>query len=93
MTRKRRSASTGAPHCAHVLGFATNEFSRTDRGHEQHERRNQNEPVAQTLEEIKGLDLGFGTTIGYSLSEHQGSHKIWGTRLDETCTYTAVDLD
>jgi hypothetical protein len=27
MTRKRRSASTGAPHCAHVLGFATSEFS------------------------------------------------------------------
>jgi serine/threonine protein kinase/ABC-type branched-subunit amino acid transport system substrate-binding protein len=51
------------------------------------------EKFVDTLEQIQGLDLGFGTTIAYSLSEHQGSHKVWGTRLDETCTYAAVDLD
>jgi ABC-type branched-subunit amino acid transport system substrate-binding protein len=51
------------------------------------------EKLVDTLEQIEGLDLGFGTKIAYSLSEHQGSHRIWGTRLDETCTYRAVDLD
>ena len=51
------------------------------------------EKLVDTLEQIEGLDLGFGTKITYSLSEHQGSHKVWGTRLDEACTYKAVDLD
>jgi ABC-type branched-subunit amino acid transport system substrate-binding protein len=51
------------------------------------------EKLVDTLEQIDGLDLGFGTPITYSLSEHQGSHKVWGTRLDETCNYQAVDLD
>lgn len=51
------------------------------------------ERLVDTLEQIDGLDLGFGTQIAYSLSEHQGSHKVWGTRLDEKCTYQAVDLD
>jgi ABC-type branched-subunit amino acid transport system substrate-binding protein len=51
------------------------------------------EKLVDTLEQIDGLDLGFGTKIAYSMSEHQGSHKVWGTRLDETCTYRAIDLE
>jgi serine/threonine protein kinase/ABC-type branched-subunit amino acid transport system substrate-binding protein len=51
------------------------------------------EKLVDTLEQIDGLDLGFGTKIAYSLSEHQGSHKVWGTKLDESCTYKVVDLD
>jgi len=51
------------------------------------------EKLVDTLEQIDGLDLGFGTRIGFSLSEHQGSHKVWGTRLDRECHYQAVDLD
>jgi serine/threonine protein kinase/ABC-type branched-subunit amino acid transport system substrate-binding protein len=51
------------------------------------------ERLVDTLEQIDGLDLGFGTRIGFSPSEHQGSHKVWGTRLDEHCQYHAVDLD
>jgi serine/threonine protein kinase/ABC-type branched-subunit amino acid transport system substrate-binding protein len=51
------------------------------------------EKLVDTLEQIEGLDLGFGTRIAYSMSEHQGSHKIWGTRLDESCRYTSVDLE
>jgi serine/threonine protein kinase/ABC-type branched-subunit amino acid transport system substrate-binding protein len=51
------------------------------------------EKLVDTLEGIDALDLGFGTKISYSLSEHQGSHRVWGTQLDETCTYHAVDLD
>jgi serine/threonine protein kinase/ABC-type branched-subunit amino acid transport system substrate-binding protein len=51
------------------------------------------EKLVDTLEQIEGLDLGFGTRIAYSMSEHQGSHKVWGTRLDESCRYTSVDLE
>lgn len=51
------------------------------------------EKLVDTLEQIDGLDLGFGTKIAYSMSEHQGSHKVWGTMLDENCTYRTVDLD
>jgi serine/threonine protein kinase/ABC-type branched-subunit amino acid transport system substrate-binding protein len=51
------------------------------------------EKLVDTLEQIEGLDLGFGSKISFSLSEHQGSHKVWGTQLDETCTYKVVDLD
>jgi serine/threonine protein kinase/ABC-type branched-subunit amino acid transport system substrate-binding protein len=51
------------------------------------------ERLVDTLERIEGLDLGYGTRIEFSLSEHQGSHKVWGTKLDESCTYQAVDLD
>jgi hypothetical protein len=51
------------------------------------------EKLVDSLEQINSLDLGFGTKITYSMSEHQGSHKVWGTRLDDTCTYHPVDLD
>lgn len=51
------------------------------------------ERLVDSLEQVRDLDLGFGTKIGFSPSEHQGSHKVWGTRLDEQCRYQAVDLD
>jgi branched-chain amino acid transport system substrate-binding protein len=51
------------------------------------------EKLVDTLEHVEGLDLGFGTRIDFSLSEHQGSHKVWGTRLDEACHYQSVDLE
>ena len=44
------------------------------------------ERLVDTLEQFKHVDLGFGAPLNFSLSEHQGSHKVWGTRLDETCT-------
>jgi serine/threonine protein kinase/ABC-type branched-subunit amino acid transport system substrate-binding protein len=51
------------------------------------------EKLVDALERVEALDLGFGAPVGYSLSEHQGSHKIWGTRLDTNCNYEPVDLD
>jgi hypothetical protein len=51
------------------------------------------EKLVDALERVEALDLGFGAPVGYSLSEHQGSHKIWGTRLDTNCNYESVDLD
>jgi serine/threonine protein kinase/ABC-type branched-subunit amino acid transport system substrate-binding protein len=51
------------------------------------------EKLVEALEHVEGLDLGFGAPISYSMSEHQGSHKIWGTRLDADCVYQPADLD
>ncbi len=51
------------------------------------------EKLVDTLEQIEDLDLGFGSKITFSLSEHQGSHKVWGTQLDESCKYKVVDMD
>jgi serine/threonine protein kinase/ABC-type branched-subunit amino acid transport system substrate-binding protein len=51
------------------------------------------EKLVNTMEQIENLDLGFGSKISFSLSEHQGSHKVWGTKLDETCQYKVVDMD
>lgn len=37
-------------------------------------------------------DLGLGTTITFSRSERQGSHKIWGVWLTETGKYEPLEL-
>ncbi|HET7540611.1 MAG TPA: ABC transporter substrate-binding protein [Polyangiaceae bacterium] len=51
------------------------------------------EKLVDTLEQFKGVDLGFGSQLSFSLSEHQGSHKVWGTRLDEKCRVLSADLE
>jgi ABC-type branched-subunit amino acid transport system substrate-binding protein len=50
------------------------------------------EKVVDTLETMSGLDLGIGTLINFGKSEHQGSHKIWGTQLSESGKYEAIEL-
>jgi hypothetical protein len=39
--------------------------------------------VVDALESIHNLDLGIGTPIHFSPSEHQGSHKVWLTVIAE----------
>ncbi len=51
------------------------------------------ERLIDTLETIRGLDLGIGTLINFGPSEHQGSHKVWGTVLDAKATYKTLDLE
>jgi hypothetical protein len=41
---------------------------------------------------MKDFDLGLGTAINFSKSEHQGLHKVWGTQLNEAGTYEPVEL-
>jgi ABC-type branched-subunit amino acid transport system substrate-binding protein len=40
------------------------------------------EAVVDALEGIRGLDLGLGTALGFGPSEHQASHRVWGTVID-----------
>ena len=45
-----------------------------------------------TFENLHDLDIGLGTSVTFSRSEHQGVHKVWGTQLDETGHYQPIDL-
>jgi ABC-type branched-subunit amino acid transport system substrate-binding protein len=40
------------------------------------------ETLVDTLETFRDVDLGFGTPITFSASDHQGSERVWGTRVD-----------
>jgi ABC-type branched-subunit amino acid transport system substrate-binding protein len=51
------------------------------------------EKLVDTLESMRNLDLGLGAMLNYGRAEHQASHKIWGTTLDETGTYQAIDIE
>jgi ABC-type branched-subunit amino acid transport system substrate-binding protein len=51
------------------------------------------ESLVDTLESMRGLDLGIGTTLGFGMSEHQASHKVWGTILDGQGQYQSLDLE
>jgi len=50
------------------------------------------ERLVGTFESLRDLDIGLGTPVTFSRSEHQGVHKVWGTQLDETGHYQPIDL-
>jgi ABC-type branched-subunit amino acid transport system substrate-binding protein len=50
------------------------------------------EKLVATLENLRDLDIGLGTPVTFSRSEHQGVHKVWGTQLDATGRYQAIDM-
>jgi ABC-type branched-subunit amino acid transport system substrate-binding protein len=50
------------------------------------------EKLVGTFENLRDLDIGLGTPVTFSRSDHQGVHKVWGTQLDETGHYQPIDL-
>ena len=50
------------------------------------------EGLIGTLENLRDLDIGLGTPVIFSRSDHQGVHRVWGTQLDETGHYQPIDL-
>ena len=50
------------------------------------------EKLVDGLETLRNYDMGLGTLISFSQSEHQGSHKVWGTQLDDHGHYQPIDL-
>jgi ABC-type branched-subunit amino acid transport system substrate-binding protein len=50
------------------------------------------ERLVGTLENLHDLDIGLGTPVIFSRSDHQGVHRVWGTQLDETGHYQPIDL-
>jgi branched-chain amino acid transport system substrate-binding protein len=51
------------------------------------------EKLIDTLEAMRNIDLGLGTTLGFGRAEHQASHKIWGTAIDERGKYQPIELE
>jgi ABC-type branched-subunit amino acid transport system substrate-binding protein len=45
------------------------------------------------LEQIRGLDLGIGVPLTFGPSEHQASHRVWGTVMDGKGVFSAVELE
>lgn len=50
------------------------------------------EKLVNGLESIRNFDMGLGTPISFGPSEHQGSHKVWGTELNAQGHYEPIDL-
>jgi ABC-type branched-subunit amino acid transport system substrate-binding protein len=50
------------------------------------------ERLVGTMENLRDLDIGLGTPVIFSRSDHQGMHKVWGTQLNETGHYQPIDL-
>jgi len=51
------------------------------------------EKLIDTLENTRNLDLGLGTPLGFGRAEHQASHKIWGTAIDENGKFQPIELE
>jgi serine/threonine protein kinase/ABC-type branched-subunit amino acid transport system substrate-binding protein len=51
------------------------------------------ETLVEGLEKIHDLDRGIGAKITFGPSDHQGSHRVWGTRLDKEGRYEELDLE
>jgi ABC-type branched-subunit amino acid transport system substrate-binding protein len=51
------------------------------------------EKLVDVLENTSNLDLGLGTALNFGRGEHQASHKVWGTALDEGGKYQAVEFE
>jgi ABC-type branched-subunit amino acid transport system substrate-binding protein len=51
------------------------------------------EKLIDVLENTRNFDLGLGANLGFGRAEHQASHKIWGTAIDDNGKYQALELE
>jgi branched-chain amino acid transport system substrate-binding protein len=51
------------------------------------------ERLIDNLEAMRNIDLGLGTALNFGRAEHQASHKIWGTAIDDNGKYAPLELD
>jgi branched-chain amino acid transport system substrate-binding protein len=51
------------------------------------------EKLVDAFEGIRDFDPGIGGTLGFGMSQHQASHKVWGTQLDERGTFKSIDME
>jgi ABC-type branched-subunit amino acid transport system substrate-binding protein len=50
------------------------------------------EKLVDALESVRDYDMGIGTIVNFNLSEHQASHKVWGTVLDAQGHFQSLDM-
>jgi serine/threonine protein kinase/ABC-type branched-subunit amino acid transport system substrate-binding protein len=51
------------------------------------------ERLVDALERLSGYDPGIGGSLGFSSSQHQASHRVWGTRLDEHGNFSSIEME
>jgi ABC-type branched-subunit amino acid transport system substrate-binding protein len=51
------------------------------------------ERLIDNLEAMRNIDLGLGTALNFGRAEHQASHKIWGTAIDDNGKYAPLELE
>jgi len=51
------------------------------------------EKLIDTLEQIRDFDPGIGGSLSFGTSQHQASHKVWGTVLDTQGQFKSLDMD
>ena len=51
------------------------------------------EKLVDALESVRDQDLGIGTVMSFGMSEHQASHKVWGTVMDAQGQFKVLDMD
>jgi ABC-type branched-subunit amino acid transport system substrate-binding protein len=51
------------------------------------------EKLVDAFEDVRGFDLGLGVAMKFSPSDHQASHTVWGTQLDNKGRYNPIDLE
>ena len=47
----------------------------------------------ESLETIKDLDIGIGSPLAFSKSDHQASHRVWGSQINAQGNIEALDLE
>src|SRR5262249_30262793 len=51
------------------------------------------ENLVEALESLGNFDLGLGQTLSCGRTEHQATHKVWATQLDQNGRYQSIDLE
>jgi ABC-type branched-subunit amino acid transport system substrate-binding protein len=51
------------------------------------------EKLIDALERISDYDPGTGGNLSFSMSQHQASHKVWGTMLDDQGAFKSLDME
>jgi branched-chain amino acid transport system substrate-binding protein len=51
------------------------------------------EKLIDTLERISDYDPGTGGSLSFTMSQHQASHKVWGTLLDDQGMFRSFDME
>ena len=51
------------------------------------------ESLVNVLESMQNYELGLGPKVSFGPSDHQALHKVWGTQLDKSGQYHAIDLE
>jgi branched-chain amino acid transport system substrate-binding protein len=51
------------------------------------------EKLVDILEALRDYDPGIGGTLGFGVSQHQASHKVWGTVLDAQGVFKSLDME